>query len=478
MQEALVSSVRPPAADRINLSITMLDLSIINSYIPPLGASSGFTLFSPQGLRWISERTGSNELSELITSFGRGAGGPWSQPKVNFWHPIPPCDREPLPSRELADIYVQGFFDHFNSIFPLYNRASFDEFLEHQYSGQPLGGVGWYASLNVVLCLGSMTLLVDECQSRGYFRNACGCFIDLMFKGSNLMALQAICGLAIIQQFYLEPQSIFILSATASRLAYAMGLHHKLDGFGLSQQEVQQRYNVFWIVYVMDKTIALRFGHPSVMRDDDIGIDLPHQDSLLEEYSDGLKRYNMFRYHAELAQLESRVYSELYSVRARSKSKSNRLAAVGELDKALQEWRLALPQEIRPGEPIQYAEEHFIPLAMMQFAYFNCLTTIHRSSIHHGSWTSDGACNDEATSHDPSLNPRVYASYSICLTAARKSIELLNMFDKKYSSGPGNLTWFVSCYQFSTSPLPRNSTLADPLTSIFFVFLLDLSPVS
>lgn len=427
-----------------------------------IGPSSGLSLFSPQGLRWISERTGSNELSELITSFGRGAGGPWSQFKVNFWHPIPPCDREPLPSRELADKYVLGFFDHFNSIFPLYNRASFDEFLEHQYSGQPLGGVEWYASLNVVLCLGSMILLVDERQSQGYFRNACGCFIDLMFKGSNLMALQAICGLAMIQQFYLEPENVYILSATASRLAYAMGLHHKLGGFGLSQQDVQQRYNVFWIVYVMDKTIALRFGHPSIMRDDDIGIDLPHQDTLCEEDSDGLKRFNMFRYHAELAQLESRVYSELYSVRARSKPTSNRLAAVGELDKALQEWRLALPQEIRPGEPIQYAGEHFPPLAMMHFAYFNCLTTIHRSSVYHGSWTSDDAGNDEAVSQDSSLNPRVYASYSICLTAARKSIELLNMFDKKYSSGLGNLAGMAMYYPVTGFLTLFANTLQNP----------------
>jgi hypothetical protein len=93
----------------------------------------------------------------------------------------------------------------------LYNEAPFYEYYELQYLGRPTGGIAWYASLNVVLCFGSL-ILHDERRQRElplaetagfreqqgwkYFRNATGCFVDLMFGFyGNLMAVQAICGL-------------------------------------------------------------------------------------------------------------------------------------------------------------------------------------------------------------------------------------------------------------------------------------------
>lgn len=89
-------------------------------------------------------------------------------------------------------------------------------YYEAQYGGTPIGGSAWYASLNVVITLGSALAfahfkmepdeipglvpcenaerIADE-QHWKYFRNACSCFVDLMFKDCNLMAVQAICGM-------------------------------------------------------------------------------------------------------------------------------------------------------------------------------------------------------------------------------------------------------------------------------------------
>jgi hypothetical protein len=111
----------------------------------------------------------------------------------------------------LLSISLSGYFDTFISVFPLYDKTAFYEYYDLQYSGTPTGGTAWYASLNVVLCLGSM-ILHDERRERElplaensnfrdeqgwkYFRNASSCFIDLMFGVyGNLMAVQAICGM-------------------------------------------------------------------------------------------------------------------------------------------------------------------------------------------------------------------------------------------------------------------------------------------
>ena len=69
------------------------------------GASSGFSLFSPQGLQWISEKTGSNDLSESISRIA-STKTPWPIGQTEIWYPMSPLDREPLPPKQLADLYV------------------------------------------------------------------------------------------------------------------------------------------------------------------------------------------------------------------------------------------------------------------------------------------------------------------------------------------------------------------------------------
>ena len=263
------------------------------------------------------------------------------------------------------------------------------------------------------------------------------------------MSVQALCGMvrdpwqmfqtwtniykAFIQQAIFNPEPFYILVSTAGRLAYRIGLHRKLDDFGMSPSEMDTRRNVLWIVYVLDKSLSLRIGHPSIIVDDDIGVDLPPEASPHDKCPDGTKKFNIFRYIVQLAQLESRTFSELYSIRSRNKSAVERLKSVSQLDMALQKWREALPIEIWPGEDIHCSEEQLMPVVMMHFTYWNCHTTIHRIYIHHSSWKNDCQNQAESIIHDQDLDNRVEASEAICLTVARNSIKLLRYFE-----GDGN----------------------------------------
>lgn len=424
-----------------------------------LGASSGFSLFSPQGLQWISEKTGSNELAKFISSISSNLQS--YMPKnssAELYRPLYPSEREPLPPKVVADHYVQYYFNSYNSIFPLFDRGVFDKSYDLQYSGNPPSGPAWYACLNIVLCIGCLLFRVrpqgepnnspGELDWKKYFRNASSCFTDLLFEDGSLQAIQAIVGMAVVQQISLQPQAVYILTAAAGRLVHGIGLHRNFNDLGLSQVEIKQRNNVFWIVYFLDKSIALRLGHPSVLNDDDIGIDLP-VDEIVQKRPDGSTKYSIFRCQAQLARLESRIHTELYSARALRKSAMDRLRMVGELDKALMEWKEALPLEIQPERAIECEEDYILPIVMMHFAYFNCLTTIHRVSIHHGSWTSTHLSESGATLHDQHLNPRVYASQSICLAAARQSIQLLRFVDIKAHSTANSVIWVLLYYPLS-----------------------------
>lgn len=247
-----------------------------------------------------------------------------------------------------------------------------------------------------------------------------------------------------MHQVHLQPQAVYILVAAAGRLAYGIGLHRNPnDDWDISDAEIVQRKNVFWILYTMDKTIALRLGQPSVMNDDDIGIDLPPQEVPPTEI-------DMFRYRVQLARLESRIYSELYSARGQSRLPLERLRLVGELDKALIEWKEQLPAGIKPESPIECHEDLVLPIVLMHFTYLNCLTVIHRVSIHHGSWSSTR--RDHGLHEDAHLNPRVYASQAICLAAARQSIQLLKSIDFETRAVWKSGLWFVFSHHKNKPP--------------------------
>ena len=196
---------------------------------------------------------------------------------------------------------------------------------------------------------------------------------------------------------------------------------------------------MFWIVYFIDKSIALHLGYPSIMIDKDIRVGLLQEKYYIEKHTDGWSRYPIFRWYTQLAIFESRIYTKLYLIRSQSRSPLERLQSVYQLDKELLEWKEALLVEIQPEKVIHCSEEQFLPIASIHFGYFNCLMTIHCVSINHGSWISSHLSQVESTLCGQQLNSRVYSSQSICLAAARCSIQLLR-------SLPNGVVWFVSAF--------------------------------
>jgi hypothetical protein len=84
----------------------------------------------------------------------------------------------------------------------------FSSYFDRQYSTNPPTSTAWYALFNAVLCLGSIGIKgeqeEDEISSYlidytsvgkeagvQYFRNASSCYLDLLCKEANLMAMQA-----------------------------------------------------------------------------------------------------------------------------------------------------------------------------------------------------------------------------------------------------------------------------------------------
>lgn len=229
----------------------------------------------------------------------------------------------------------------------------------------------------------------------------------------------------ILQAFILQtlpnPYPCSVLAASALRLAQAIGLHRSIHE-GFTPEQIEERRNVFWTGFVIERAILMRSGRPSVMQEDDIGIDLPKPNVLTLP-----NQPQHLRYTSTLSLLQGRIYNKLYSAKAIAKPALERLQWVSTLDEELQEWKDKLPVEIRPGNELKVDKQFIIPFLMMHYGYFNSLTTIHRCSIHYKSWANrgDAPISPEAMA-DMKLNPRVFASGAITVGAARSVIHLLD----------------------------------------------------
>lgn len=163
-----------------------------------------------------------------------------------------------------------------------------------------------------------------------------------------------------------------------------------------------------------------------MIHEDDIGVNLPKELPITSDLLTEDLPFGNLRVMTTLALLQGRVYNKLYSAKSLTKSKLERLKWVGFLDEELQSWKDSLPIEIRPGHDVKCHERHVIPVLMMHFGYFNTVSTIHRGSLHYGaSKQEDFPVADGESRLD--LNPRVFASGAIRLSAARSIIKLLEL---------------------------------------------------
>ncbi|KAL2810404.1 fungal-specific transcription factor domain-containing protein [Aspergillus granulosus] len=422
-----------------------------------IGSSSGFSIFSPKGIQWVNEKTGDTSFQDMISS------AYIDDNKWMYWKPEIFSDIfarrvfKPLPPKEEAMSLFRDFFDNFNCMFPLFHEPTFMHLVEKQYSRDPYEGSGWWASINVVLAISHrlrvMSNLVPQEEDKKawlYLKNAMGVLTELTMRNTDLLSVQALLGMSLFLQGTPNPQPSFFLVAAAIRLSHSIGLHKRGSGFGLNPVEAEQRKRVFWIAYLLDKDICLRSGRPPVQDDDDMNVELPSDDPPDNignvPLSDGKGKFNMFRALCKFSVIQSKVYKRLYSAKASKQSDGELLNTIGDLDKELEEWKDSIPIDFRPEHEIKALHTPLIlHIVVLHFAYYNCLTTIHRMSVHHGYWTSRLSNYAIQGLNARPLNPRVFLSAVLCVTAARASINLI----KYIPQGDFACVWLILYYPVS-----------------------------
>ncbi|KAF2032400.1 hypothetical protein EK21DRAFT_87258 [Setomelanomma holmii] len=435
-----------------------------------IGSSSGFSIFSPKGIQWVNDKTGDNSFRDMIST-AAVEDNKWIQWRPDVFQDI--FKRrvyKQLPPKHEALSLLKDYFENFNCMFPLFHEPTFMHLVDKHYSKDPYEGSGWWASLNVALAfahrLRVMSNLVpaeEDEKAWQYLKNAMSVMVELTMRNTDLLSVQALLGIGLFLLGTPNPQPTYFFIATAMRLAHSIGLHKKGTNFNLNSAEVEQRKRVFWIAYMLDKDICLRSGRPPIQDDDDMNVELPSEappDNIGNiPLADGKGTMNLFRLMCTFSIIQSNVYKGLYSVKASKQTDGELLNTIGELDRELEEWKDGIPLEFRPEHDIKASHTPLIlQVAVLHLGYYNCLTTIHRMSVHHGYWTSRLSNFAIQGLNARPLNPRVFMSAQLCVQAARASIHLLKYIPK----GDLSCVWLIIYFPVTAMVTLFSNILQNP----------------
>jgi hypothetical protein len=71
------------------------------------------------------------------------------------------------------------------------------------------------------------------------------------------------------------PSPCWVMAGTTSRIVQDLGLHKRPLPHQLFNVEIESRNRLFWGAYMVDRIVALAFGRPVLLSDEDCDVDLP-----------------------------------------------------------------------------------------------------------------------------------------------------------------------------------------------------------
>ncbi|KAI1207282.1 fungal-specific transcription factor domain-containing protein [Annulohypoxylon truncatum] len=334
----------------------------------------------------------------------------------------------PLVLPPLDDIlpFVERYFEHTNSLIPLFDKSDFYKLLVDWY--HPSSNISQahnaghhqlkknsrqttFAAINVViglsfrvpsspsqgLDLGEERPMVEQCR-----RNAERMVMDLMNTAEDLVVLQVLLGLMMLYLGSQNPHSVTTLVGSAVQLCHRLRLHSSEENADFQPPVRIKRERLFWITYILDKEVSIRYHTPPLLSDDEADVELSmEQEGSRDTFSDIIQdsmQFNFFCHRVHLAGTQALVYQQLYS-RSSGPSKipaEQRRSRVLLLDAHLENWRKIIPDQLQMDSLVktlfpeglmtnvsQKSMGIFIHMVQLHFAYIGLLVRIH------GVWSND-----------------------------------------------------------------------------------------
>ncbi|OJJ79833.1 fungal specific transcription factor domain-containing protein [Aspergillus glaucus CBS 516.65] len=280
-----------------------------------------------------------------------------------------------------SHIQRTGYFDVLHPIYPFLDRQSFEERATRPDLLHVLGTDYAYCGLYyAVLALGCQyngfsSFIPNDSHAWKLFQTALTRLDRILMSTESLSNLQALTAMAIFATNTFSLQLDQTLLAEAGRMVLALRYHKSIVS-----EDSTLCHRTFWVIYHLEKRYSFQARSSSVIADYDIGCPIPNTpESVLGEY-------NWLISSVRFGRILAVAYASLFSISASTQPDDTILAAVDHVHTLLEEWRLSIPLDFRPKEPLQ--RRRLIDGASKEIAlrtyyyYYHVIIALERLTLH------------------------------------------------------------------------------------------------
>ncbi|KAF2856861.1 hypothetical protein T440DRAFT_512854 [Plenodomus tracheiphilus IPT5] len=207
----------------------------------------------------------------------------------NQWEPVegspnPSIIGDLLPSRSLADALVAAYFDHIHIHLPLFHKSMFQFRLEATYSRKTerlkdCADIGWLVALALVFSFGCQQLQehdpVQAHKLRLKYLGFAKSYFRQLTMTTSLINVQALVLLNLHHHTLGQKSSSWLLIGLAARMAITMNMHRPTPPHDTDPIEQTTRQQVFWSIYISEKTLCCILGRPTTIDDTELCLQTP-----------------------------------------------------------------------------------------------------------------------------------------------------------------------------------------------------------
>ncbi|EPY49489.1 transcription factor [Schizosaccharomyces cryophilus OY26] len=298
------------------------------------------------------------------------------------------ANREELPPPEVAQAYIDAYFNTFNSEFPIFTKESFDKrFGSPDWYKRQDGclDVTNYALYVSVLCLGCIGTGENECnlkRAKALYMNV----LDVKLEVTRFMSFDTLLVSFLSSIFFsaiCQPNSAWLSLGVVIRVAQTLGLHRNSAMWCINKEDAEEKARVFWLIYSMDRLFSFTSGKPLAFQDEDIDQIIPFYSiydfsPVGNPRSDELRKYNFLECVVRLMQVYGRILRQLYSVTGMKSTTNDLKEKIKALDLELHEWLLEVPESIRP---VSFSTFSRPSSHLLAGGYYAALILLHRHAL-------------------------------------------------------------------------------------------------
>ncbi|KAL4947239.1 C6 zinc finger domain protein [Aspergillus filifer] len=393
------------------------DLCFAGQSLGNICAFNGLPFFSPSGIEWIKARTGEDSPLDQYCA-ARPTAWPRTTRKYRAGHHIPLPDKTLL--LEQLSVFRASVFCQ---LFPIIDPFCFEYTVRTAYNNDlsdiSPGVSSAKACIFAFMAFSSFFTIqphqdtivdADELAMQAH-----DLLPDMFNESVTLDGLQALLMLCICSQAISgDILSLELLLSSAARYVFHLKGHIHLNAIDgdVPNAKLHVR-NLFWVCFIIDKTVSLHTGLQPVFDVSSCDLTLPltpREDTSPRHLppSNPYGNSTIFLTMIRLSLVQSRIYHGLYSVSALRQSDAELLATIRSLDCVLEEWRSSVPLYSKGASRNEGSMVDF--LVQMQYHY--CMAAIHQTSSRCTSWTK----NQDTHAAGSSLAIGVGASRSVLQT--------------------------------------------------------------